>query len=236
MQLLTVEDKKVLRSASRYMQSMGLSSGLLDLEFYDVNDYDINLEDEIPFGKPNTVFSNHYNVRVPEEMFPVVDKILRFCSDKMSVYEDTDYLNYIKLEIEIDSEEQIIFAIKYWGFVEAGDSEGHEWDMNESEEVKNIIEQLKELVPNRKELILDYNGSGDSGYIESQFSDSSDVPRDVEDWCYSELENLHGGWEINEGSTGYFKFDLENGIINLEHTMNNDVDKSDTLFEEKFGK
>jgi hypothetical protein len=70
---------------------------------------------------------------------------------------------------------------------------------------------------------IEYNGSGDSGYIESDiiFDDNtrSDFPAQLEDWMYQQLEQ-YGGWEINEGSQGKFHFNFDKKTINLEHGEN----------------
>lgn len=39
----------------------------------------------------------------------------------------------------------------------------------------------------------------------------------IEQLCYELLSMEHGGWEINEGSQGEFKFDADTGEIRLEH-------------------
>jgi hypothetical protein len=83
---------------------------------------------------------------------------------------------------------------------------------------------------------LDYSGGGDSGYLESSFDGGGRVPKEVEDWCYRVLEDNYGGWEINEGSQGYFLFNVTNRTIELEHTYNEEVEKSDTIFSINFGK
>ena len=56
----------------------------------------------------------------------------------------------------------------------------------------------------------------------------------MEDWCYRQLENNFGGWEINEGSDGKFMFDFNNTTIQLEHTYNTEENSTDTIFEESF--
>jgi hypothetical protein len=83
-------------------------------------------------------------------------------------------------------------------------------------------------------LRLEYNGGGDSGYIESKFDSGESVPADIEDWCYRVLEDMHGGWEINEGSNGSFNFDTVNKVITLEHTYNVERNASLVLFKESF--
>jgi hypothetical protein len=85
-------------------------------------------------------------------------------------------------------------------------------------------------------LQLDYNGSGDSGYIESSFVDGGRVPANIENWCYEVLENNYGGWEINEGSQGYFLFDTKNNTIELELTYNELTEENQDILSVYFGK
>lgn len=237
MELFTTEDKKALRLMSKYMQSLGISSGQIDFSFYD-GDSDVDLSQEVPFGSRSTqTFSNHYNVEIPEFLYPIIDKILLYCNGKTDFGGDidVDYFNYFRLEIEIDVERKQVSATAYCGYYEAGDVDGTTWEASEDEEVKRLMDILSEEQESEI-LYLKYNGSGDSGFIEESFDGGEQVPKEVEQWCYDQLESLHGGWEINEGSDGSFEFDLRNGIINLNHTMNTEVDKQDTIFEESFGK
>ena len=57
-----------------------------------------------------------------------------------------------------------------------------------------------------------------------------------QDWCYQELENHFGGWEINEGSDGRFIFDFNESTVFLDHTYNTEEQQIDTLYEENFDK
>jgi hypothetical protein len=50
------------------------------------------------------------------------------------------------------------------------------------------------------------------------------------------LEKNYGGWEINEGSQGYFVFDTKNNIIELEHTYNELVEETEDILSVYFGK
>ena len=73
-------------------------------------------------------------------------------------------------------------------------------------------------------LIFDFNGGGDSGYVEDDgISRDSDekvkLNKKAEEVCYSLLGNF-GGWEINEGSSGQIFFDLDTKNATLEFTWN----------------
>lgn len=78
-------------------------------------------------------------------------------------------------------------------------------------------------------IIVHYNGSGDSGYVEQAFRgpvDQGDVIqpdydsgiwKDVEDAALSVLTYNYPGWEINDGSRGEIEFKLtENGKISAK--------------------
>ena len=70
---------------------------------------------------------------------------------------------------------------------------------------------------------VNYEGSGDSGYVESDiiYNDGTreDIPASLEEWMYGKLSN-YGGWEINEGSQGNFHFNFEDNTIVHEHGEN----------------
>jgi hypothetical protein len=231
MKLLTEQDKKNLRTFSRYLKSYGQRQAYITYE----SDYEeIDLSEEIPLQKD--YFDYPRNVEIPEFLVPIINKVLDFSKDKLEIDFDVDTSVYLTFDLKIDVVDKTITAEKTWNYEAPGDTNGTTWDEeNDSESIKEVFDSLKEdNLPN--ELHLDYNGGGDSGYIEAQFQTGEPVPRLVEDWCYRELESLHGGWEINEGSQGYFRFDAVNRIIELEHTFNENVSKYDTIYEESFEK
>ena len=113
---------------------------------------------------------------------------------------------------------------------------------NFSLEIDNGIgyQVFDELSENHSGLVyVKFDGNGDSGQIEQAEDESGsiiNVSANVEDWCYNQLESNYGGWEINEGSSGQFIFDLDNNTCELEFGWNNENTECDTLYEEKFDK
>ena len=89
-------------------------------------------------------------------------------------------------------------------------------------------------IPEDNYLVLKYNGGGDSGYLESDFDNGEPVPTEVEEWCYQQLEDNFGGWEINEGSQGEFQFYFDEKNVILSHTFNIEESITNTLWEEEF--
>ena len=232
--ILTPEEKKYLRRISNYLRSLGMSEGLIEFEV-DYGNFDFNSIrwDQI------THFENNYRAEVPDGLIPIMEKIFKYV-DENDLFNsaDVDGLNYERISIEIDAESKEI-SVKYWySYYDRGDSQSVVYDSQEdiSRFKKWVSEDFTEIeIPEDAVLTIKYNGSGDSGYIESTFDENGDsVPSSIEDWCYQELESNFGGWEINEGSDGEFIFDFDNYIINLSHTMNVEENSSDTLYEESF--
>lgn len=75
---------------------------------------------------------------------------------------------------------------------------------------------------------VDYNGSGDEGYIEEieptpevdSFYDGSDVYDTIEQQAYDVLNSQHPGWEINEGSQGHITINVKERKAFLHHGTN----------------
>lgn len=234
--ILTTDDKQYLRATSRYLQSLGQKEASLDLET-NTNLDDIDLED---FG----TFSSNYRIEIPTKVKEIFKKVLKFVEKNdlfTSIDEDYD-VNYETIEISIDTNEQVLTVSHRYSYYEEGDWESTEFSVADGYEeltqiFDNLQEEIKDSKPPKQGLLrLDYSGSGDSGYIEDYFEGNYPVPGQVEDFAYGRLESLYGGWEINEGSRGYFIFDLKNKTVTLNHSMTIEQNSHDTIFEESFAK
>lgn len=227
--LLTSEDKKILEVVSRYLNSYGMESGVIRIEVDGWSD---------SFTRENfsdLSFDNNFHVNPPKILIPILEKIRNYVVNNSDLEINVDDLNGESYEFVIDTKEKEISLTHYWDFYDQ-DFETIEYNSEDdvsAKEVFNVLKQDKEL-NKRKYLTLRYNGSGDSGYIESNFEEGDMVPAGVEEWCYEQLEGSYGGWEINEGSTGEFEFDMKNQSIKLRHGANYILNESKTLFEENF--
>ena len=154
-------------------------------------------------------------------------------ADLYSNLPDGSDIDYQRFEITIDGVKREISLTHIYSYFSEGDSTGIEYDdMIEEWEEKGVLDDIK--IPEDGYMTLKYNGGGDSGYIESDFDNGEPVPSQIEDWCYKELEENFGGWEINEGSQGEFQFDFNEKTVILQHTYNTMVDESNTIWEEEF--
>lgn len=237
--LLTPEDKQYLRRVCNYLGSLGMDAGEIEFE---MDEYGDSLDYSNIHWNHITHFSNNYRADIPSGLIPILQKIAKYASDEQmysSETPDVDSMSWQKFEISINCDNQDISFNHYWSWYDRGDGSGVEWSGEEGQEIleewekDGVLDDLE--IPQDGQLILRYNGSGDSGYIESSFEDGNSVPSTIEDWCYNQLESHFGGWEINEGSDGEFIFDFNKMTIDLNHTMNIEENSSDTLWEEEFG-
>ena len=228
--ILTPEEKKYLGKVSRYLSSLGISYGEITFEMEPD-------DDEISYGENYfpTHFENNYTAEIPDGLVPILKKIISYVDDEGLYDELPNDANivYQGFEITIDSVKKEISLTHMYSYQTEGGSEGVEYDdMIEEWEEKGVFDDIE--IPEDNYLVLKYNGGGDSGYIESNFESGQSVPTEVEEWCYQQLEENFGGWEINEGSQGEFQFDFNEKTVILSHAYNIEESRSNTLWEEEF--
>jgi hypothetical protein len=228
--ILTPEEKKYLGKIARYLSSLGMKYGEINFE--------MGTEDEEISYDPNdfpTYFDNNYNAEIPDGLVPILKRIIDYFDDAdlYSNLPDGSDIDYQRFEITIDGVKREISLTHIYSFFSEGDSMGIEYDdMIEEWEEKGVFDDVS--IPEDGYLTLKYNGGGDSGYIESDFENGEPAPGAVEEWCYQQLSDNFGGWEINEGSQGEFQFDFNEKTVILQHTYNTMVDETNTIWEEEF--
>jgi len=228
--ILTPEEKKYLGKISRYLNSLGMSYGEINFEM----EPDQEVIDYSPNNFP-TQFENNYNAEIPDGLVPILKKIIGYVDDD-GLYSEVPYDGYLiyqRFDITINAMSGEISLTHSYSYQIEGGSQGIEYDdMIEEWEEKGVFDDTE--IPEDNYLVLKYNGGGDSGYIESNFESGQSVPTEVEEWCYQQLEENFGGWEINEGSQGEFQFDFNEKTVILSHAYNIEESRSNTLWEEEF--
>ena len=237
--ILTPDEKKYLRATSRYIKSLGQDTVALEFDISDFGDIS-----NVEWNNFDT-FSNNYAVEIPTKIKEIFDKVLKYVDSKGFVdsMEDEVDVNYEIIEISIDADDEVLKIKHYYSYYTDGPEQFTEWtkeDAEDDESLRDVFDTLHNDIKNEKlengELILNYNGSGDSGYIEDFFEGNIAVPANIEDWCYRQLENQYGRWEINEGSRGYFTFDLNKNRVTLVHIQVDEENKNEQIFQESFKK
>jgi hypothetical protein len=233
--ILTPEEKQYLRRVSNYLGSMGMQDGNIEIDMDNGAEFEY---DDVDWNYI-THFTNNYNADIPSGLIPILQKIMKYCGDKNLIKGHDEDINYQRLEYDIDVDSKKISFNHWWSFYGRGEGSSVTW---EDESGKEIFEEWEEAgvledltIPDDGILRVTYNGSGDSGYLESSFNETSDgVPAEIEDWCYRELSDNYSGWEINEGSDGEFIFNFHDMTVELIHTENIEDNASDTYYEESF--
>jgi hypothetical protein len=228
--ILTPEEKKYLGKISRYLSSLGMSYGEIQFEMEPDQEGIAYSPNDFP-----THFENNYTAEIPDGLVPILKKIIDYVDDD-GLYSEVPYDGYLiyqRFDITINAMSGEISLTHSYSYQIEGGSQGIEYDdMIEEWEEKGVFDDTE--IPEDNYLVLKYNGGGDSGYIESNFESGQSVPTEVEEWCYQQLEENFGGWEINEGSQGEFQFDFNEKTVILSHAYNIEESRSNTLWEEEF--
>jgi hypothetical protein len=86
-----------------------------------------------------------------------------------------------------------------------------------------VFDELKTL--DVTHVTVEYSGSGDEGQINDVVAfknkEEKNIPKllneAIQSLCWDYLEADHGGWEINDGASGTFTFNVATQKIHLEH-------------------
>ena len=227
--ILTPEEKKYLRFFVKFLQSYGEKTGTFRLE--DFSEDFLDWEKDMDMSNYLQLEENYY-LDVPEQIGPILANVIKYCEKRIpEVKED---ISSTTLEVIVDVEGSIT-AEYCWRYY-SRDDQYESFDGNDGD-LSQIIDELNEITSGL--VYVKFDGNGDSGQIESAEDESGsiiNVSANVEDWCYNQLESSYGGWEINEGSSGQFIFNLAENTCELEFGWNNENTECDTLYEEKFDK
>lgn len=180
----------------------------------------------------------NYYLEIPERIGPILNRISESLDKYQPNYESDD-ISSTWAEFIINSDDSSIRVMFCYSY-RTQDYQGMSWDKKEiadDEKLSRIMDQLYES--ELKTLTVYFNGGGDSGEIDEARDENGAVREftgEIEDWCYDQLEKHYGGWEINEGSSGSFKFRVIGEEVILDFSWYNENTETDTIYEEKFDK
>lgn len=222
---ISEKDKEKLEIFSKYMRSMGCKKGQYNLNIY-----------EDGYFYPNGFFDVDKGRKI--DLYPIIEdffqKITNDEEKLLSYFDDLYDFNMGEINIVVDAIEKTIGIELSYAFI---DSECSDYSHNLTERFANKEEQStlakffeSKFNEGNNTGILNFNGGGDSGWIEDNMEldgDYETAPEDVLDLCYDLLQSYYPGWEINEGSQGSFTLDFKNKKIMLEFCLN--IEKFDDL-------
>ena len=211
---LTDEQKKTLKLFSYYCASHGAKDASLTVYLNEG-------------GSVDWIDINWYASGTIVEGYDKINELINHILEDTDLLDFYDYDTSGSLEIEIDIKERKL-TITGYHMVYDTDYSSDEWIiLADNEQFNELFEKLGNSMGR-----LDFNGSGDSGEIESTiYSDNGnfDSPSFFEDWCYRKLESNYGGWEINEGSQGAFYIFPTERMVRLDFGQNTEEQDSDGI-------
>jgi hypothetical protein len=233
-EILTIDDKKYLRKVCNYLGSLGMNEGTIRFE---IESYSYKLEKNDFNWENVTTFDNNYRSEIPDGLKIILKKIVDYLLElDMELVDDVDDINYQDIEFVINCEDKSLSVFHRSDYYATSDGDSVTYDDEEDKEtIKRLFSDVEITIPDDGILTVDYSGGGDSGYIESSFSNTGgQVPTGIEDWCSIQLESNFGAWGNNEGSQGNITFNLNDFTAIIVHTDNYIDGEVNTLFEEKF--
>jgi hypothetical protein len=228
---LTEKQKHDLRRFSLILNSLNAEDGV-EWIYRHYDDWE-NDEPEGPYYN-NRILKDELDF-LPGSIGPLFEKIKdNFDTD---LFYNEAYDNYTGgLQLIINAEKKMLIVKYYYYSMNTEDSEiektflelsqmTHPWRQGESELVQLVNQDfLKRMEKEYGSYVqIDYDGSGDSGWLNEQVNSDrgvKDLTSDMENIGYEVLELFHGGWEINEGSNGQMTFNFEDQTFTVNHYQN----------------
>lgn len=192
------------------VNTVSYSAYLYQGEIEDFDDY-IHINDRY-----NTI-----QVRPPLEGYleKVIDKYVDQIFSQSPDNEDAT--GYAKITCEIrPNEEKYVFYLEEQ--VMTSEDDHYSADLNDRPDFKKVIDELFESLGYEGDIIIEYNGGGDNGYLEKNMiledlsgDNEFEVPDNLQSIMYEYLHYAFPGWEINDGSEGNIRFNSDE--LSVQH-------------------
>ena len=209
---LTPEEKKSLERFFIYIRSFGADSASIDY-YYEYGDQSWD----------SGLFADGKKINFFPEIEVIINKILEQVDedDFEPEFHEQDNPDYFTIEIEfLAKEKSLRVSCEY-------KTMGSE-EVTEENELINLAPFERYIEQGAGIIVCEYNGGGDSGYIESTMGvdgEPENVDASIEDVCYDSLTSF-SGWEINEGSQGNIVFNLKDKTVTVNHSWNTEESHS----------
>lgn len=209
---LSNNDKKTLNTFSMYLQSYGSKVGRYRIEVG--TDGDVYWDYSQWSGDGTRMHIESY-----DKIDDLIGRIFKENEELMLENFSSDDRGGIEVVLNTNNKtlsfvaEVVVYSVQY-------SSNDYTFDEIDNQNIKNWFSEMENSYTSGT---IHYEGSGDSGYIDSViiFDDDtrSDYSSQLEDWMYRQLSQ-YGGWEINEGSQGDFHFNFDRKTVKLSHGEN----------------
>ena len=230
--ILTQEDQRYLRMMCKYLTTLGLKVGTIELYLDEGPLSDINYEWV-------THFSNSYTGEIPDGLKLILQKIVNYIDENGLTDElsSIDNINRDTLEINIYVDRQEIEAEQTVTYVVPEEDQQTVHDSDEDKEIFNSWLGFGLKAPSNGKLTVRYQGSGDDGALDNHFDETDErVPADIEDTILNYISSAYSGWENDLGAEGMVILDFNEKTTTIYHTYFTDTSDSEILWRENFAK
>jgi len=214
--------KKKFKYLIEFLKQFGYNKITQSYTFYD-HGYDWGL-DEMECLNEN---GDWKTMKTPSIVRGLLEDVLdHYAGEIEDTVSEVNYGDWNRYDVEVEiypKENKLVYLssnVYYYG----SESDGVENEFDDEDEDDIVGKECKEFltsIGNPEEVTITYEGSGDSGYIESYGETSTgervDLPSKIEDLCYRVLERF-SGWEINEGSRG--EIIINQNSMSINHNWN----------------
>ena len=172
------------------------------------------------------------NVRLPLDITQELEVLI---DNHQNEFDEDDIDDPYGFEVRLYPDSKTISVYEQYSEFHTEDTVTVTVDTEQEPEVKQIIDYycIKEEIC-RGNITFQFNGGGDSGYIEdrgmSDFNGPAKIYEPAEDMFYRMLSINFGGWEINEGSQGQCIIDMDLEQLQLDFEQNYEESKSDEVW------
>lgn len=225
----TDEDKKYFKKFCLYLTTDREDINSVEItEWLDNYDFETIKSDLLYIISRGRQFDSRYRIEIPGGFKEIISRVINNIDDfdEPDIYE----ISQVKSEIIFDcSLKKIAILLTYYFYDQEDTSDIYE-------EEPEIVERLESLGVNKGQstIQVNYNGGGDSGWLEGIFDNGVQVPHFFEDWCYNKLNRDFSGWEIDGGSQGYFVVNFPEKTVEIIHSENTERAEEHVIYKMNF--
>jgi hypothetical protein len=218
------ENKQLFKLLHFWLKSEG--GEYISAEFY------VNYGD-VDSGWFQPYIHGSFDPKIPEKLKNFFERLYEVVVNNESLWDDLDWDNNHSIAVKYTVKTQSISIEDRETILNTRDY-GNEKEITDKEMIEEITKWKSEGI---KVIKVDFSGGGDSGYIEERGFGNGDVevemPASFNDLFYNMLEANYGGWEINEGSQGYFEVYTDDNLVQLSIGINEEDYENNVLFEKQ---
>ena len=208
---LTDSDKKLLNLYSRALKALDVDN--VSSSYYYSNGYH---DQDTGFEVTGSRRDMQSSLVLGEELKALANRI--FEELDLTTYLD-DEANWEEIRFSILPKPKLIVIEHYKTIIDVEYSESvknyDDMDQNSKDGFDAMAEESGE-----DEDIVNFDGGGDSGAVHEYTEAVKKIDGRIEDLCYRMLSDQQSGWEIDEGSSGYFELNYKEKYIKLDFGLN----------------